>query len=70
MHETPMTDSEIRQDLAPGEPGDDLVMATVIALRSAGHTVAVEEAGGTGPREAYVVAEVDGRRMKLSAQPW
>lgn len=65
-----MTDDEIHGALAPGEPGDDLIMATMTALRSAGHTVAVEEAGGTGPRTAYVVVHTGGRRMRLTAEPW
>lgn len=65
-----MTDDEIRGALAPGEPGDDLIMATVAALRAAGHTVEVEEAGGTGPRTAYAVVHTGGRRMRISAQPW
>lgn len=65
-----MTDDEIRGALAPGQPGDDLVMATVAALRAAGHTVDVEEADGIGPRTAYVVAETGGRRMRLTAEPW
>lgn len=69
MHE-PLTDEQVRGALAPGEPGDDLIMATVEALRASGRDVEVEEAGGTGPRTAYVVVHTGGRRMRLTAEPW
>lgn len=68
--ETPMTEEAVRQALAVGEPGDDLILHILATLRRTGDTVEVLEAGGAGPDQAAVVVRVGGRRMRLSAEPW
>lgn len=66
----PLADAEVRVLLAPGLPGDDLVLRIVAALRADGATVDVEDAGGIGPCQALIIANVDGCRMRVTAQPW
>lgn len=65
-----LSDHEVLSQLAPGEPGDDLLLTTLAALRSAGHPVAVLEVNGIGPDTAAAVIEIGGRTMRLTAQPW
>ena len=65
-----LADAEVRDLLAPGQVGDDTVLRIVAALREAGARVDVEDAGGEGADRALVVAVVDGRRVRLTAEPW
>jgi len=65
-----LTDEQVRDLLAPGEPGDDMVLRIVAALRQAGARVDLEDAGGLDSEQALVVAVVDGHRMRITAQPW
>ena len=65
-----MNDTEVRDALAPDEPGDALLLSTLAALRAAGHSLDVLEVDGIGPDEAVAVISIDGRRMRLTAQPW
>ncbi|MFE9247076.1 hypothetical protein [Nocardiopsis sp. NPDC006938] len=65
-----MTDDEVRDALLPEEPGDALLLATLAALRAAGHTIEVLEADGVGPDTATAVIKIGGRTMRLTSGTW
>lgn len=65
-----MTEDEISDALALGEPGDRLLLTTLAALRASGHSVEVLEVDGIGPDTAAATIEIDGRTMRITAQPW
>jgi len=65
-----LSDEQVRDLLAPGQPGDDTVLRIVAALRASGVRVDIEDAGAHGPDRALLIATVDGHRMRLTAEPW
>jgi len=56
--------------LVPGEIGDDMLLRIISALRSDGAEIDVEDAGGAGPYQALAIVTIDGRRVRLTAEPW
>lgn len=66
----PLSETDLRDQLAPGEPGDELLLSIIAALRAAGHEVDVLDADGVGPDTATAVISIGGRTMRLTAQPW
>lgn len=67
--ETPMTEAQVREALAVGEDGDDLILHILAVLRGAGDPIEVLDADGVG-NEALAVVRIGGRRMRITAQPW
>lgn len=66
-----LTDGQIRDRLYPGEIPDDLLLAVLGALRTAGHDLAVTDAYGIGPAQAAAELHIDGgRRIRITVEPW
>lgn len=63
-----LSNTEIEDRLALSEPGDRLLLQIIRALRVSAE-VEVEEAGGVGPDQAVAVIHIDGRRMRITAEP-